>query len=836
MRELYPSLAEGDPSFEREAEALAPRVLELSELLADRLELEDVGATFPHRVTYHPTCHSLRMLRVGEAPHRLLRAVRGLELVELPEASECGGFGGTFAVKNARRPPPSLPTRSAASSRRERTSSPAADSSCLLHIGGAPPRSGRRRPDRAPRGDPGGRGVSEGFPAAAREALGNEQLRRNLRVATHTIRAKRAAVVAERPDWAELREAGRAIKERVLRHLDGYLVAFEQAVERAGGSVHWARDAEEAVGVVAALVEARGQREVVKVQPLTTDEIRLNESLAAVGIDVVETDLAELICQLAGEESSHILVPAIHKNRIEIRDLFRRELGLPNLSEQPTELAEAARVHLRERFLRARVAVSGANFAVAETGTLGVVESEGNGRFCTTLPETLITVLGIEKLVPAPEDLEAYLQLLPWSSTGERMNPYTSLWTGVTPGTGRRSSTWCSSTPAGRTCSPTRSAGRRWRASAAARVSTSAPSTSGPAGTRTSRSTPAPSERSSRRSCAGSPPPPRFRTRRALAVPATRSAPSRSTSPRSWSIFVAGSSPSRRPRVGSAPRCASWRGSSPPSADTGRAQRVARIAGRPFARGGRIRRLPGLGAWTETRDLRPVAPPDLPRMVGLAVSAAREEILARIRRALADVPPPKGRPTCRLPEAISSASPRRARPLPRAGRRLRGRRPACLGGRPPGGCRRRLPRGTTSRRVVVPTDLPAPWLPEGVECVPDANLDVHELDALDGAITGCALAIAETGTIVLDAGARQGRRALTLVPDFHLCVVEEEQVVDGVPAAMRRLAATLRAERRPVTFVSGPSATSDIELSRVEGVHGPRRLELVVVRAERRVV
>jgi L-lactate dehydrogenase complex protein LldF len=174
----------------------------------------------------------------------------------------------------------------------------------------------------------------------------------------------------------------------------------------------------------------------VKVKSLTTDEIGLNDGLAAAAIDVVETDLAELICQLAEEPSSHILVPAIHKNRVEIRDLFREKLGLPDLSDEPRELAEAARLHLRERFLRAKVGLSGANFAVAETGTVCIVESEGNGRFCTTLPDTLITLVGIEKLVPTPEDLEVYLQLLPRSSTGERMNPYTSLWTGVTPGDG----------------------------------------------------------------------------------------------------------------------------------------------------------------------------------------------------------------------------------------------------------------------------------------------------------------------------------------------------------------------------------------------------------------
>jgi L-lactate dehydrogenase complex protein LldF len=129
-------------------------------------------------------------------------------------------------------------------------------------------------------------------------------------------------------------------------------------------------------------------------------------------------------------------VPAIHRNRTEIRDLFRATIGPPSLSDDPGELAEAARLYLRERFLSARMAVSGANFGVADSGTVCVVESEGNGRMCTTLPPVLVSILGIEKLVPTFSDLEVFLQLLPRSSTGERMNPYTSLWTGVTPGDG----------------------------------------------------------------------------------------------------------------------------------------------------------------------------------------------------------------------------------------------------------------------------------------------------------------------------------------------------------------------------------------------------------------
>ena len=278
--------------------------------------------------------------------------------------------------------------------------------------------------------------MKEGFPQGAHAALRNPQLRRNLALATTTIRGKRAAVTGERADWEELRAAGAAIKQRVLRHLDYYLVQFESSVQRAGGTVHWARDAQEANEIVVELVRRTGAAEVVKVKSLTTDEIALNGALAEAGIRAIETDLAELICQLADERPSHILVPAIHKNRMEIRDLFRRELGLPDLSDEPTELAGAARAYLREKFLTASVGISGANFAVAESGSVCVVESEGNGRFCTTLPSTLITILGIEKLLPTLDDLEVFLQLLPRSSTGERMNPYTSLWTGVTPGDG----------------------------------------------------------------------------------------------------------------------------------------------------------------------------------------------------------------------------------------------------------------------------------------------------------------------------------------------------------------------------------------------------------------
>ena len=289
----------------------------------------------------------------------------------------------------------------------------------------------------APRGVGALRG-DEPFPAAARTALRDEQLRRNLGHATSTIRAKRAAVVAEVPDWELLRLAGEAIKTATMARLDEHLVTLERAVTERGGTVHWASDANEANRIVASIVHTAGATEVVKVKSMATQEIGLNEALATVGISAWETDLAELIVQLGHDRPSHILVPAIHRNRTEIRDIFRREMSDVDseLTDEPRRLAMAARAHLRRKFLDSAVGISGANFAIAETGTIGVVESEGNGRMCVTLPRTLITVMGIEKVLPRWQDLEVFLQLLPRSSTGERMNPYTSLWSGVTPGDG----------------------------------------------------------------------------------------------------------------------------------------------------------------------------------------------------------------------------------------------------------------------------------------------------------------------------------------------------------------------------------------------------------------
>jgi L-lactate dehydrogenase complex protein LldF len=706
------------------------------------------------------------------------------------------------------------------------------------------------------------------FPDAASTALRDSGLRRNLFKATSTIRAKRDEVVAEVADWAELRTAGRALKDRALISLDDQLTALEAAVVSAGGHVHWAGDGSEACSIVAGVARAHGVEEVVKVKSIATDEIRLNEALADAGVRAIETDLAELIIQLGDDVPSHILVPAVHKNRAEIRELFRRELDLPKLTDEPAALAEAARLHLRRKFLDARMGVSGANFAVAETGTVSVFESEGNGRMCTTLPEVLVTVMGIEKLVPSWRDMEVFLQLLPRSSTGERMNPYTSFWTGVRPGDGPQEFHLVL-LDNGRTGVLADQVGRQAlrciRCSACLNV---CPVYSRTGGHAYESVYPGPIGAILTPQLTG------LRSHRSLPYASSLCGACYEVCPVEIDIprvlvhlrsRVVESDPWWSPEK-AAMRAMFHTFSSARAFE--RAQRAARSSARPLARRGRIERLPWpLSGWSSTRDL-PEPPNEtfrewwrrerggpkpasrrhaerVPRMSrstlpasqdrrggGVADSAdripgdARAAMLGRIRSALADRPAP-----VEVPRAYRRRD-RRSREeivalfAERAGEyRATVRRAAATELRQ---TLSELCREQGARRLGVPEDLAKVWRPDGVELVPDTGLSPHELDTLDGALTGCALAIAETGTFVLDGGTGQGRRALTLVPDLHVCVVREDQVVGLVPEAVSRLESAVRVGR-PLTFVSGPSATSDIELDRVEGVHGPRRLHVVLV-------
>ena len=270
------------------------------------------------------------------------------------------------------------------------------------------------------------------FPEAALPILRNTQLRKNVAHATDVIQAKRARLVAEKSDWQELRSAAAEIRNRALANLDRYLIEFEERCTAAGGHVHWACEAADARRIIVDILGAEKASEVIKIKTMTSSEIGLNPALEESGIHAIETDLAELILQLGHDEPSHIVAPALHVNRSQVREIFVRQMGRPDLSDDPEALTAAAREYLRRKFLSVDAAVSGANFLVAESGAVAIVESEGNGRMCLTLPRTLIALAGIEKVVPRFGDLEVLLQVLARSATGERMNPYTSLWTGVT--------------------------------------------------------------------------------------------------------------------------------------------------------------------------------------------------------------------------------------------------------------------------------------------------------------------------------------------------------------------------------------------------------------------
>jgi L-lactate dehydrogenase complex protein LldF len=272
---------------------------------------------------------------------------------------------------------------------------------------------------------------TERFVENYRRALENSQLQRALSFATSRFAlARQRAISSLGRDWDDLRERARQIKEHTLANLDHYLEQFASNVERHGGKVFWARDAAEANDYIVELARRRGLRLVVKSKSMMTEEIELNRALARVGVEAVETDLGEYIVQLAGERPSHIIAPAIHKTRGEIADLFAEKLRAERTEEIEKMTALARRV-LRERFASAGMGVTGANFAVAETGTIVLIENEGNIRMATSLPPVHVALMGIEKVIPRFEDLIVLLKLLPVSASGQKMSAYVSFITGA---------------------------------------------------------------------------------------------------------------------------------------------------------------------------------------------------------------------------------------------------------------------------------------------------------------------------------------------------------------------------------------------------------------------
>jgi L-lactate dehydrogenase complex protein LldF len=270
---------------------------------------------------------------------------------------------------------------------------------------------------------------SENFTANAEAAVADAGLQRRLRVLDN-FTLRRAAAFAQLPDGELLRDRAREIKEHTIANLDHYLVQLEQSVERSGGHVHWARTGDEACAIILDIARHNHVRRVVKSKSMATEEIELNAALAAAGIEAVETDLGEYIVQLAGEPPSHILAPAIHKSKADIAALFDEKLHTANLHEAE-EIAMVARRMLREQFRAAEMGVTGANFAVAETGTIVLLENEGNIRLSTSLPRLHVAVVGIEKLIPRFKDIAVFLKILARSATGQTMSSYVSFITGA---------------------------------------------------------------------------------------------------------------------------------------------------------------------------------------------------------------------------------------------------------------------------------------------------------------------------------------------------------------------------------------------------------------------
>jgi L-lactate dehydrogenase complex protein LldF len=271
---------------------------------------------------------------------------------------------------------------------------------------------------------------SETFHENARAALDDVQLRGALRHATSLFGERRLSATRTVDDWEGLRSQARKIKDDVLLHLDAYLEEFVRNAESLGAKVHWARDSKEANSTICDLALERAARVVVKSKSMTTEETHLNDSLEAEGINVIETDLGEYIIQLAGEVPSHIIAPAIHKTKRQISELFTQQLGMAP-TDDVAKLTSTARTILRDRFAAADIGISGVNFGIAETGTILILENEGNIRLTTSLPKTHIAVMGIEKIIPRFADIDVFLKLLPRSGTGQRQSTYQSLITGT---------------------------------------------------------------------------------------------------------------------------------------------------------------------------------------------------------------------------------------------------------------------------------------------------------------------------------------------------------------------------------------------------------------------
>ncbi|MCL6554798.1 MAG: iron-sulfur cluster-binding protein [Burkholderiales bacterium] len=268
------------------------------------------------------------------------------------------------------------------------------------------------------------------FVRKAHEALHNPRLQEALRRTEAKFVQGRREALRHLEDPDAVRRHATAIRDTVLRQLDAWLIHFERQAQARGATVHWAEDGREVARILTDIARRHGVRKAVKSKSMVSEEVGLNAALEAAGVQVVETDLGEYILQLAEEPPSHIVAPVLHKTRDEIADLFARHHGRPRKTDTAA-LTREAREFLRPHFLSADMGISGANFLVAETGSVLIVTNEGNGRLATTLPRVHVAITGIEKVVPTLEDAATLLRLLPRSATGQDITNYVSLLTGT---------------------------------------------------------------------------------------------------------------------------------------------------------------------------------------------------------------------------------------------------------------------------------------------------------------------------------------------------------------------------------------------------------------------
>ncbi|MFC5701127.1 LutB/LldF family L-lactate oxidation iron-sulfur protein [Cohnella faecalis] len=260
-------------------------------------------------------------------------------------------------------------------------------------------------------------------------ALNDEFLRKAVKFTTERLRNGKKNASEEHGNWDEWRERGRQIRLHTIAHLDYYLNLFADNARANGVHVHFADTSAEAVAIALEIAKRKEGKTVVKSKSMVTEELHLNHALEEIGVEAIETDLGEYIIQLAGETPSHIIIPAIHKNRYQIADLLSKEAG-ETLAPDTQILAGFVRKKLREKFLEADIGMTGCNFAIAETGSMVLFENEGNARMVTTVPKTQITLMGMERIIPSWTDLEVMATLLPRSATGQKLTVYMSGITG----------------------------------------------------------------------------------------------------------------------------------------------------------------------------------------------------------------------------------------------------------------------------------------------------------------------------------------------------------------------------------------------------------------------